>query len=227
MRGKEGAHPHDDGNYFIYKDKWRSHDWNLTDDPLALQEEWRESRKANYALREYAMMGAGRSLSAVRDKFVRQYEFWKNQVSSRTEPAEKPPTIKLRTLTKWCGEFQWVKRVERWDSLQARKAVVSYEEDRLQARRARLEAAKGTFDTVARALMMLRQAKFEPRIGPDGTSYPPAIIGEVSLPALVTALEKAMTMLRVEYGEDIDRLDVTSAGQPITIREVIVERRSS
>jgi hypothetical protein len=217
-------HPHFVGNYEQHKETWMSFDWNTIDDPLEIRVQWRESRKSNAALHEYALMGAGRSLRAVHEKFLRQEKFWQEQKFSGTSPAEKPPTTKARSLQKWSKEYRWVDRCRRWDEIQARKAVVSYEEDRVVARRARLDAAKGAFETVAQALLMLREAKFKSRIGPTGETYPPAILSEVTLPAVISSLEKAMDMLRKEFGEDVDRVDVTSGGQPIRISEVIVER---
>ncbi len=72
-------------------------DWNR-DDPLARCKG--ETRKANDALRDYWLMGPGRSLAKLYQKYTK-------------DTPESVPTHHLRTLKSWSTRFDWQARVDR------------------------------------------------------------------------------------------------------------------
>ena len=88
--------------------------WNK-DDPLerAIAEDGRrETKRANQAFRDYALMGAGRSLGKLFAIF------------STTRPPDAHQilvTKSLNTLKTWSTDFFWVARANRFDELQAEK----------------------------------------------------------------------------------------------------------
>lgn len=87
-----------------------------------LERSGRESLRANQALRDYALMGPGRSLR----KLLRQY---REQSESRAralaagglrQPGEslaEPPTLREASLMTWSAAYAWQERVATWDAL--------------------------------------------------------------------------------------------------------------
>jgi hypothetical protein len=89
-------------------------DWNR-DDPLFRNKG--ESRKANDALRAYYLMGSGRSLAKLHQKY--------------TEGApESAPTCHLRTLKGWSTRFDWQARVDRAKELDDEAQLKQWEQRR-------------------------------------------------------------------------------------------------
>ena len=75
----------------------------------------RESRRANAALRDYLLMGTGRSIN----KLVAKYA---------ADPAA--PTKSRVTIAAWSGDFAWVARSQQFDELQQAKTRQEYDERR-------------------------------------------------------------------------------------------------
>lgn len=73
------------------------------DDPLARCTG--ERRDANDALRDYWLMGPGRSVRGLLEQYRQQ--------SAIDPPAEIPPTVRLRTLFAWSSRYRWQARVDR------------------------------------------------------------------------------------------------------------------
>ena len=69
-----------------------------------------ESRTANQALRDYALMGPGRSLRSLHERYKSQ--------SADAGQTEKPPTTSWGTLSGWSCRHDWVARVEAWTKIQ-------------------------------------------------------------------------------------------------------------
>jgi hypothetical protein len=84
-----------------------------------------ESRKANQALRDYALMGSGRS----QRKLIEHY---KKQAASN--PLAKPPTLVYSTLAGWCLNFDWVARVDAWTEIRQEQDEIEWAERRRQIR---------------------------------------------------------------------------------------------
>ncbi len=77
-------------------------EWN-DEDPLKRAPG--ESRKANVALRDYWLMGPGRS-------FAQLIESYQDRVQTAGKPSvEKPPTTRLATVTGWSTRFDWQARI--------------------------------------------------------------------------------------------------------------------
>lgn len=58
-----------------------------------------ETRRANDALRDYWLMGPGRSLAKLRQSYI--------------EPTSHPPSRHLRTLAGWSTKYAWQARIDR------------------------------------------------------------------------------------------------------------------
>jgi hypothetical protein len=214
-------------------------DWHEHPDPLARREDMTppETARSNAALRDYALMGAGRDLRSLHQKYAEQMSWWKEQTQPQPSErfpgvqrlasnplAQKPPTDKLNTLFTWSDKHEWQARVKRWDELQARKAEEAYEQERIEMRKLRRDAAQGAMRLSTQMLVLLQQHKMKPRVGPDGVEYPPQVVGETTMKDAVSTLDKAASLVRREYGDDVDQVDVTSGGKPIAITEIVVER---
>jgi hypothetical protein len=130
----------------------------------------------------------------------------------------------LSTLFKWSLTYEWQARVKRWDEVQAHKAEEAYEQERIEMRKLRRDAAQGAMKLSTQMLVLLQQHKMKPRIGPDGVEYPPQVVGETTMKDAVSTLDKAAALVRREYGDDTAQVDITSGGKPITITEIVVER---
>lgn len=85
------------------------------------------SRKSNQALRDYALMGSGRSQRKLIDHY-------KGQAASN--PLAKPPTLIYGTLAGWCLKYEWVVRVDAWTAIQQDRDEAEWVERRRQIRQA-------------------------------------------------------------------------------------------
>ena len=83
-----------------------------------------ESDLANAALRDYALMGAGRSLR----------KLWKKYTTDRPATAPLPPTQYLATLKTWSSTLGWQARVKAWTLLQNQKDEADWEARRSESR---------------------------------------------------------------------------------------------
>jgi hypothetical protein len=84
--------------------------WNPLD-PLAQVEG--ESVKANLALQDYALLGGGRSLRLLLERYAAQE---RGQAEGKAG-AEKPPTTRLATLEEWSAGHRWQARVADYERL--------------------------------------------------------------------------------------------------------------
>lgn len=87
-------------------------------DPLARAKG--ETAVSNAALRDYALMGPGRSLAKLRQKY-----------GDRTAEIESP-TLSLRVLERWSSRYDWQARIVRFEELQAETELEKWEERRRQ-----------------------------------------------------------------------------------------------
>jgi len=92
-----------------------------TQDPLAQCEG--ESDRANAALRDYAHMGAGRSLRRLAKRYA------------SVPQTEAPPTRSAGTVSGWSVRYAWQARIAVWTQIDQQE-----EEDEWKARRARIRA---------------------------------------------------------------------------------------
>ena len=79
-----------------------------------------ESLRANQALRDYTLMGAGRSIRKLQARY-------KNHGGS-------VPTRGLKTLLVWSSQHHWQARVAEWERLQARAEEAEWIDRRRQVR---------------------------------------------------------------------------------------------
>ena len=76
-----------------------------------------ETRKAAQALRDYAMLGAARSLVKLRRRYL-------------DGDVLEPPTRSLTTLQHWSAQHEWQRRVAIWEDLEAERRVERWRERR-------------------------------------------------------------------------------------------------
>lgn len=113
-----------------YIRKW---DWNDPLEPIT-----RETAKSNAALWDYALMGPGRSFA----KLIEIYKYKKAyQTHTKTRPKEskaagfkkEPPTKLISTLKVWSTQYDWQRRVARWDVINAEGLRETYLTRQLEA----------------------------------------------------------------------------------------------
>lgn len=100
------------------------------DNPLQRCPEMGESRAANQGLRDYALMGARRSLRSLLAEYKKQ---------KSSNPSTKPPTCKFNTISRWSQNYDWVARVNRWQELEQERAIEERREWRAQIRQTEWE----------------------------------------------------------------------------------------
>ena len=89
-------------------------DWNLND---PLERIPGESKRANAALSDYALMGSVRGLRGL-------LKIYRERTGA--------PTTSWKTLSAWSADFAWVERSTRFDELQREKDQAAYEARRRQ-----------------------------------------------------------------------------------------------
>jgi len=190
-------------------------DWRDSDDPFARQLTGLsepESAAASEALRDYAEMGVNRSLRSLHRLYTEQAANHKKRRDGKPL-AMKPPTSSLQTLYTWSVEFEWQARVKRWEAIQRQRDQDAYEVDRREWRKRRMDTAKAALGVTGAALALLQEHKMKPReiVDVDGKKhvYPPAILDELKLPGVIHALEEATALLRKEFGDDVQQIDLT------------------
>lgn len=94
-------------------------EWDF-DDPLGKAAG--ESKRANAAFRDYAMMGAARSLKSLAEKYMRL----------ASDDQVKPPTLSDKTLFGWSLRNAWQDRVARFDELEHEARMLRREQRQRQ-----------------------------------------------------------------------------------------------
>jgi len=144
-----------------------------------------ESRNANAALRDYALMGSGRSLR----KLLARYD----GRSADDAQTEEPPTRYWSTLSGWSCKFDWVARVARWDEIQHEQAVREFEAARRADRTIRIKTLQSWRGKLIKAMQ---------NANPLTASWHEITAG----------LRMVTQELRVEYGEVEQRVEVSVGG---------------
>jgi hypothetical protein len=111
------------------------------DNPLARSKG--ETVKANAALRDYVLMGAGRSLRELHERYRQQTDSGSAAV----------PTGRLRTLFGWSAKYAWQARLERFEELEADRVLATWRERQDEIREREWDA---TEKLLARAEQMLK-----------------------------------------------------------------------
>lgn len=124
----------------------------INPDPLARRVPG-EGKRANAALRDYAAMGAARSLRALLERYVQR---------ATSLGATRPPTVLWRTICSWSQRQNWVARVDAYDSdiqQQSRLAQIAAVAD-MNERHVNL--ARAMMGIVARRLLTLQPEDLSP-----------------------------------------------------------------
>lgn len=167
------------------------------EDPLAPVDG--ESVRASQALKDYALMGAGRSLKALHKRYELMDAEWKK---NKLGPVQAPPTTRWMTLSNYSVKYRWQERVKLFDEIIRLKEMATYEADRKKWREHRLAAAK---NLLSKAILGLN--------GIDPTHS--------NIAQIARSLQTAMNELRVEFGED----QKLTTGNDITIRVVREDKK--
>jgi len=115
-------------------------EWNV-EEPL--QRCPGETRKANQALRDYTLMGPGRSLRKLHQRYTGP---------TPENDENEPPTRHLRTLKAWSARYRWQDRVEVWERLKAAEDEAMWDERRRALREREWEASDRLMDKVEQML---------------------------------------------------------------------------
>jgi len=174
--------------------------WDSSD-PLMICEG--ETAKSSKALRDYATMGAGRSLAKLSKMYV--------EVG-----ANEAPTVHLSVLLNWSSSFDWVERVKSWEALEFKAVQEKVREAEVKARIEARERRRALLETF---LERLAQGVREMRID------------ESTLNEFTKAVQVYADQSRIEFGDvaaakqinmDIDlktlteeQLEALANGEPI------------
>ena len=109
-----------------------------------------ESRKSNAALRDYALMGDGRSVRALQKRYAAQV--------TGGGQASSPPTKQLTTLFTWSARYDWVARVRRFDQLSQEAALREFQRRRVADREVRIKALEGWRSMLIKAMSSVNPA---------------------------------------------------------------------
>jgi hypothetical protein len=112
-----------------------------------------ESLRANAALRDYALMGPGRSLRTLLEKYRVQRASGSHaeKVPLQSTPAESspvPPTTRLATLFNWSRRFAWQERVEAWKAIHDAVEDRKWEKRRQKQRKNEWNLGRKIFKTL-------------------------------------------------------------------------------
>lgn len=138
-----------------------------------------ETRAANLALQDYALMGGRRSMRQLRDR----YRILGKAYTADPVNNTKPPTVRLTTMSNWSITYRWQDRVAVYDEIVRKRSQDEFETQRNKWRENRMKAAQGLLGKAVEAL----------------TTYNPA---RSSLSEITRAIQVAHDELRLEFGEE-------------------------
>lgn len=180
--------------------------WN-PDDPLARAKG--ESAKANQALQDYTLLGAGRSLAKLCDIYNQR-----RQSAGKATSAQGginpilPPTRRLRTLQNWSSRHAWQRRVAAHQALQNAEERAKWEERRKEWRERSFDLAGKLAE---KAEQMLRFPLVEKVIDDnDVTIIQPAGWSFGTIPTMVGVADKIVRLsaeLDTERRRDLSWMD--------------------
>jgi len=190
-------------------------------DPLRRQ--MGESAKANAAFRDYAMMGAGRSLRALHEKYI--------QLAANKKTTEKPITKSRNTIDSWSLKHSWVARSTRFDELEETRRIETWRERRLQLQEDdweqgdKLRKLTDEMLAVANKYVVKGHSRGTPSVVDEkgnliSRGRPDAFHIALNASLLTRAAKLASDLQRLAAGEPTERTDVTSGGEAITIRVI-------
>lgn len=117
-----------------------------------------ESRRANQALHDYALMGAGRSLRLLRGHYA------------NAPQTESPPTRRWSTICGWSARYDWQARVARWEELEKERVTQQWRDRQDEIREREWGAAEALLERAAQMLKypLSEQTVTREEAGPDG-----------------------------------------------------------
>ncbi len=171
-----------------------------------------ETDKAYAAFVDYALMGPGRSLRKLWDRYRGQ--------NGGKAGAEKPPSKRLATLETWSSKFAWQKRIEAWAAEQQQVDQALWNGRRRAIREADWEAGEALRSLAADILAQTPQFLKTTRRLVKGTNGAPdreVITVGIDTGAMLKALAQASDLQR-QAAEMPKVVDVTSDGEAIGVK---------
>lgn len=193
-------------------DDERPWDWQ---DPLARY--IGETRRANDALRDYWLMGPGRSLRKLLDCYCRQIE-------SETDTRE-PPTRRGATLFLWSSKYRWQARIDRAKEilddeiakLELEARVTEILGSGYALHHERVAGLKALADLLGQE-MYEESKRWLPDVKQIGSGEQAERIDIVRFNApLIEQFRRTLDDIAAELGQRIRGVDVTSAGKAVQI----------
>lgn len=172
-----------------------------------------ETQKSHDALMDYFLMGAGRSLAKLHQKY--------------TKAIPNPPTLHIATLKKWSTRYHWQARIARQKEIDDEIALEQYRKDHMSKEEVLKRLSDMGRSDIADFADVRQPSDLEGKLNShvvkkitvnarrnkDGTITARTVI---ELYDAQGALEK----LARHHGLFKDRLDITSGDQPFTIDDL-------
>jgi hypothetical protein len=163
-----------------------------------------ETARAYAAFLDYVRLGDGRSLRGLLTHYQTQQgqasHGKKRQQTASKPPAEKPPTLRLKTLFEWSTRYRWQERLAGYQAERARREQAVWEQRRAEVREADWQVSAELRELVRAALAQLPQFIKTTRTyvkGRDGEPDREIVTVQHDLPALLKALELASKLQRL------------------------------
>lgn len=146
-------------------------------DPLAKADD--ESERANHALRDYCLMGSGRSLRSLLKVYLDR--------EATSNKAEKPPTTSFSTLATWSTLYQWVPRARDYDRLEHESRLNIRQQRMVEWERKSWEVAEQMLE---KATQMLKFPLIQTTTADGKTTVEPARWTLDTIPRLIQVADR-------------------------------------
>jgi len=163
-----------------------------------------ETNVANMALRDYAMLGPGRTLVRLMESYRKRYA-----------AGFQPPSIQRATLGHWSGKFAWGARVERFDQLQSEKLLARWEKRFAQLREQEwrdAETLRATALDLLKEMPKFRKRQEKVTVDEEGNTLKVVTLAlSVTLTDVVRALEEASALQRKAVDEPNEHIKLSGS----------------
>lgn len=159
-----------------------------------------ETKRANQAFMDYALLGLARSIRRLHEQYSKR----------SADSQQKPPTESLQTLFRWSFDYGWVDRANAFDEIERSSKLAEIEADRQQWKEKREKLAKALFNKAAQALNNVT-------IDEDK---------KIKLSDATMAVAAALKELRVEMGDQVPDPDKMGEVVIRIVREDLPEQKT-
>lgn len=138
-----------------------------------------ESLRANQALRDYCLMGSGRSLRSLLKVYLER--------EAASNQAEKPPTNSFSTLGTWSTLYQWVPRARDYDRLEHASRLTMRQQRMVEWEKRSWEVAEQMLE---KATQMLKFPLIQTTTADGKTTVEPARWTIDTIPRLIQVADR-------------------------------------